>query len=557
MGLDYCAIRSRVLRARRLVIRGTAAAGSGHPGGSFSMAEILGCLFYKHLRYNAENPQWPDRDRLVLSKGHAAPGLYASMAVAGYFDESEIETLRAFGSRLQGHPDLKCPGVEFCGGSLGTGLSYSLGVALAARLDSKDYRVYTIIGDGESDEGQIWEAAMTAAKYKVDNLTVFLDRNFIQQDSYTERIMPLDSGLETSDHISRMWLEPDRWRTGDKWRAFGWNVIEIDGHRIEQIDDAIIRAQAHRGAPTIIISRTIKGKSVEHMEDNPQWHGKAPSKDVVPIIDEELKMQPIIAPSIIAGDLSNLEREVERCVDGRADYIHLDVMDGRFVPNVTFDHEKIRQLRPLTLIPFDAHLMIEQPHLHVPKYVDAGCDIITVHAEEADAQTFGQICDTLSEHAVGVGLAINPDTLMPKWALDFMPKIDQVIIMSVVPGKSGQQYLESTHQKMRTLIPELEANGFSGYVEADGGIHTDNIGSVFADGARAFVGGGAIISQPDVRAAIKEFRAAVHAARRRILLGQAHKLGGEQLVERWVNLHVIGRGSDDLRAAAREAGYID
>ncbi|MFB5648527.1 MAG: transketolase, partial [Candidatus Nitrosomaritimum aestuariumsis] len=170
MGLNYYQIKKNILRARKLVIKSTSIAGSGHPGGSFSMAEILGCLFYKYLKFDPKNPNWEDRDRLVLSKGHAAPGLFSNMSVAGYFPETELETLRKFGSKLQGHPDLKCPGVEFCGGSLGTGLSYSIGIALAAKIDNKDHHVYTIIGDGESDEGQVWEAAMTAAKYKLDNL---------------------------------------------------------------------------------------------------------------------------------------------------------------------------------------------------------------------------------------------------------------------------------------------------------------------------------------------------------------------------------------------------
>ena len=556
MGLEYCKIRSNVLRARKLVIRGTSAAGSGHPGGSFSMAEILGCLFYKHLRYDPQNPQWEDRDRLVLSKGHAAPGLFANMAVAGYFDESEIDTLRAFGSRLQGHPDLKCPGVEFCGGSLGTGLSYSVGVALAARLDSRSYRVYTIIGDGESNEGQIWEAAMTAAKYGVDNLTVFLDRNFIQQDSYTERVMPLDGYLKDSEEISQMWRDTSRWRTGDKWRAFGWNVIEIDGHRIEQIDDAIYAAQGHRGAPSIIIARTIKGKSVEHMEDNPQWHGKAPLPGMVPIIDAELESQCVIAPSIIAGDMTDLAGEVRRCAEGRADYIHLDVMDGRFVPNRTFGHEKIRELRPLTLIPFDAHLMIEDPLRHIRDYIRAGSDIVTVHAEVTDASSFGEICDLLEADGIGRGLAINPGTDLPEWSLEFLPRIDQLIVMSVHPGRSGQQYLEGTHGKMAGLLPLLRGHGFAGYVEADGGINLGNIASVFNDGARAFVGGGAIVGMPDVRRSVREFRSAVMAAKRRMLLGMAHGMGGEDLVEQWISLHVVGARPAEIRTVAQEAGYV-
>jgi transketolase len=436
MGLNYYQIKKNILKARKLVIRATNIAGSGHPGGSFSMAEILGCLFNRYLKFDPTNPQWEDRDRLVLSKGHAAPGLFSNMAITGYFPESELDTLRKFGSKLQGHPDLKCPGVEFCGGSLGTGLSYSVGIALAAKLDSKDYHVYTIIGDGESDEGQIWEAAMTAAKYKVDNLTAILDRNFIQQDSYTEKIMPLDEKLE-GDDISEMWKDASRWKTGDKWRSFGWNVIEIVGHRVEQIDAAITKANATKGVPTMIICRTVKGKSIEHMEDNPQWHGKASDSDIVPIINLELDSQFMIAPSIIAGDMTNLENEIKRCISGRAHYIHLDVMDGKFVPNKTFDHSKIKELRPLTVIPFDSHLMINDPVKHVRDYIDAGSDIITVHAEVTDESSFGEIHDLLRQNQVSVGLAINPDTELPEWSYKFLPSLDQLIVMSVVPGKSG------------------------------------------------------------------------------------------------------------------------
>ena len=487
------------------MIRATSTAGSGHPGGSFSMAEILGCLFNKHLKFDPTNPQWEDRDRLVLSKGHAAPGLYSNMAVAGYFPDSELDTLRKFGSKLQGHPDLKCQGVEFCGGSLGTGLSYSIGIALAAKIDSKNYHVFTVVGDGESDEGQIWEAAMTAAKYNVDNLTVFLDRNFIQQDSYTEKVMPLDKKLE-GDNLSEMWKDASRWRVGDKWRSFGWNVIEIDGHRVEQIDNAITRAKMTKGVPTMIISRTVKGKSVEHMEDNPQWHGKSPDPKVVPIINEELNSQFMIAPSIIAGDVANLENEVKRCVAGRADYIHLDVMDGQFVPNKTFDHNKINELRSLTTIPFDTHLMINEPVKYVQDYIDAGSDIITVHAEVTDESSFGEIHDLLKQNKIGVGFAINPDTDLPDWSYKFLSSLDQLIVMSVVPGKSGQKYIEETHEKMNKLNMILKQNNFSGYVEADGGINLDNVGSAFRDGARVFVGGGAIIGQQDVQAAIKNFR---------------------------------------------------
>ena len=555
MGLNYYTIKKNVLEARKLVIRATNIAGSGHPGGSFSMAEILGCLFYKHLKYDSKNPTWVARDRLVLSKGHASPGLFSNMALAGYFPESELDTLRKFGSQLQGHPDLKCPGVEFCGGSLGTGLSYSIGMALAGRIDDKNYHVYTIMGDGESDEGQVWEAAMTAAKYKVDNLTAFLDRNFIQQDSYTEKIMPLDDYLESTD-LSEMWKDASRWKTGDKWRSFGWNVIEIDGHRVEQIDAAITKAKATKGAPTIIISRTIKGKGVEHMEDNPQWHGKAPDSNVVPIINQELESQFMIAPSIIAGDMTNLKNEVKRCISGRADYIHLDVMDGQFVPNKTFDHVKIKELRPLTVIPFDTHLMINDPVKRIHDYIDAGSDIITVHAEVCDESSFGEIHDVLTKNQISLGLAINPDTDLPNWSYKFLSSIDQLIVMSVVPGKSGQKYIEDTHEKMNRLKPILTEHRFSGFIEADGGVTLDNIGSVFMDGARAFVGGSAIIGQKDVRSTIRQFRNEVMRARRKTLLDKANQLGGSQLVTKWIELHVVGETQDQIKKIAQEAGYI-
>ena len=555
MGLNYYQIKKNILRARKLVIRSTSNAGSGHPGGSFSMAEILGCLFYKYLKYDPKNPTWEDRDRLVLSKGHAAPGLFSNMSVAGYFPESEMDTLRKFGSKLQGHPDLKCPGVEFCGGSLGTGLSYSIGIALAAKIDNKDHHVYTIIGDGESDEGQVWEAAMTAAKYKLDNLTAFLDRNFIQQDSYTEKVMPLDEEL-TGNNISEMWKDASRWKTGDKWRSFGWNVIEIDGHRIEQINAAISKSLATKGVPTMIISRTIKGKSVEHMEDNPQWHGKAPDPDVVPLINLELDSQFMIAPSIIAGDMTNLENEIKRCVNGRADYIHLDVMDGQFVPAKTFDHNKIKELRSLTVIPFDPHLMISEPVRHVREYVEAGSDIITVHAEVCDESSFGEIHDLLKQNQVGVGLAINPDTDIPQWSYKFLPTLDQLIVMSVVPGKSGQKYIPETHEKMKKLNSILNENNFTGYIEADGGVNLENIGSCFADGARAFVGGSAIIGQPDVRETIRDFRNQVLKERRKMIIEKAHQIGGPDLANKWISLHVVGEKKDQITKIAKEEGLL-
>jgi len=554
MGLNYYQIKRKVLKARKLVIQATSAAESGHPGGSFSMAEILGCLFYKHLKYDPKNPSWEERDKLILSKGHASPGLFSNMATAGYFDPEDVLTLRKFGSKLQGHPDLKCPGVEFCGGSLGIGLSYSIGNALAARIDGKDHRIYTVIGDGESDEGQVWEAAMTAAKYKIDSMTVFLDRNFIQQDSYTEKIMPLDEELLGND-LSEMWKDASRWKTGDKWRSFGWNVIEIDGHRVEQISDAIRRANQTKGLPSIIIARTVKGKGVEHMEDNPQWHGKSPKPEMVPIIEDELESQFMIAPSIIAGDMSNLDKEVKRCANGRADYIHLDVMDGQFVPNKTFDHTKIKELRPLTLIPFDAHLMINEPVKHVQDYIDAGCDIITVHAEVCDETSFGEIYDKLQSNQIGVGLAINPDTELPQWSYKFVPLLDQIIIMSVVPGKSGQKFIESTHDKIQKISKDLNEHKFGGYIEADGGINLENIGPCFEDGARVFVGGSAIIGQDDVRLIIKEFRNHVLESRRRLLLKKAYEIGGMELANKWIELHILGKKKDSLIELAKELGF--
>jgi len=554
MGLNYYKIKKNVLKARKLVIKGTTAAASGHPGGSFSMAEIMGCLFNKYLRYDPKNPLWEDRDRLILSKGHASPGLFSNLAVAGYFDASEIETLRKFGSRLQGHPDLKCLGVEFCGGSLGLGLSFSIGNALAAKIDGKSYHIYTIIGDGESDEGQVWEAAMAASKYKVDNMTVFVDRNFIQQDSYTEKVMPLDENLE-GDDLSTMWKDASRWKLGDKWRAFGWNVIEIDGHRIEQIDYAIKKANQAKGVPSIIIARTIKGKGVEHMEDNPQWHGKAPRPEMVPIINAELESQFMIAPSIIAGDMSNLENEIKRCAEGRADYIHLDVMDGVFVPNTTFDHTKIKELRPITIIPFDAHLMINEPVKHVRDYVDAGCDIITVHAEVCNESSFGEIHDILQQNQVGVGLAINPNTKLPQWSHKFIADLDQLIVMSVVPGRSGQKYIDSSHEKTRNLVKILNDNKFEGIIEADGGVTLDNVGQCFADGARAFVGGSAIIGQKDVRGIIREFRNVILKTRRKMLIQKANDLGGPELVKKWIELHVVGEKKNHLVQVAKELGF--
>jgi transketolase len=291
------------------------------------------------------------------------------------------------------------------------------------------------------------------------------------------------------------------------------------------------------------------------MEDNPKWHGVAPKKEIAPIIDLELDCQFMIAPSIIAGDMTNLENEVKRCSEGRADYIHLDVMDGQFVQNTTFDHNKIKELRPYTVIPFDAHLMINEPVKHVKDYINAGCDIITVHVEVCDESSFGEIHDTLRQDQVGVGLAINPDTEIPEWFYKFLSDLDQLIVMSVIPGKSGQKYIESTHQKTQNLVKILSKHKFDGFIEADGGVDLNNVGQCFADGARAFVGGSAIIGQKDVRGVISDFRKEILKARRKFLIKKAYDLGGKDLVNKWIELHLIGDKKTQLMQMAKELGY--
>lgn len=246
---------------RRHIITMTAAAGSGHPGGSLSSAEIVAALFFRVLRHRPAEPDWPDRDRFVLSKAHAAPLLYAALAETGYLPTSELCTLRKLGSRLQGHPDVTCtPGVELTCGSLGQGLSFGTGVALAGRLDGRKYRVYVLMGDGECNEGQVWEAAMSAAHYKVDNLVAIVDHNKIQLDGWNKEIMN---------------LEP----LAEKWRAFGWHAIETDGHSLVSLLEAFEEAEAVRTRPTVIVAHTVKGKGVSFMENNPDFHGKAPTAD--------------------------------------------------------------------------------------------------------------------------------------------------------------------------------------------------------------------------------------------------------------------------------------
>lgn len=235
-------------------------AGSGHPGGSLSMVEILISLYYYKLRHDPKNPAWAGRDILVLSKGHGAMGLYTVLARRGFFPVEELANFRKLGSRLQGHIYRGVPGVEASTGSLGQGLSIANGFAYAARLDKADRRVYCITGDGELDEGQIWEAAMSASHHRLDNLVCIVDRNGVQQNGPTEKIKQ---------------LEP----LADKWRACGWNVFDIDGHDIEALIGSLDKAQESKGRPSVIIAKTVKGKGVSFMEGNAAWHGKAPSAD--------------------------------------------------------------------------------------------------------------------------------------------------------------------------------------------------------------------------------------------------------------------------------------
>jgi transketolase len=262
------------------IIRMLTHAGSGHPGGSLSVIDILTVLYFGRMRYDAKRPLWEDRDRLVLSKGHCVPAQYCCMAKAGYFPESMLVTLRKLGSPLQGHPDRAAlPGIEAATGSLGQGLSISVGMALGLKLAAKTSRVYCIVGDGEIQEGQVWEAAMSAPQlgrpdHHVDNLCVILDYNGIQLDDHVKKILDLDPVME-------------------KWKSFGWPVIEIDGHDLAQIDKALDQAEAIHGKPTFIVAHTVKGKGVSFMEDNPEWHGKAPTPaEAVRAIREILGLPP-------------------------------------------------------------------------------------------------------------------------------------------------------------------------------------------------------------------------------------------------------------------------
>ena len=254
-------LQKTAVKIRKGVIEGTGHAKSGHPGGSLSIADIIAYLYFHEMNVDPKNPKWADRDRFVLSKGHTAPALYAALALKGFFSWEHIATLRQPDSILQGHPSMKyTPGVDMSTGSLGQGISTAVGMALGAKLQGKAFRVYAPLGDGEIEEGQVWEAAMLAGNRKLDNLVAIVDWNNLQIDGALDDVnspCPIDK----------------------KFEAFGWNVITIDGHDFDQIDDAFRAAKACKGKPTCIIAKTVKGKGVSYMEDRCEWHGAAPNAE--------------------------------------------------------------------------------------------------------------------------------------------------------------------------------------------------------------------------------------------------------------------------------------
>jgi transketolase len=257
--VDVHALESRAREFRKTILQMITKAGSGHPGGSLSAIDLITALYFYKMRHDPKNPTWPDRDRFVLSKGHACPAWYTVLAACGYFDPKHLMTLRELGSILQGHPDMtRTPGVEISTGSLGMGFSAAIGMALAGKRDGRPYRVYAMVGDGESQEGSIWEGAMFAAHYGLDNLTAIVDRNGLQQTGRTEE---------------RIRLDP----LADKWRAFNWDVQEIDGHDMGAIISALDRASGIIGRPQVLVARTIKGKGVSFIEGVVGFHGKAPT----------------------------------------------------------------------------------------------------------------------------------------------------------------------------------------------------------------------------------------------------------------------------------------
>ena len=257
-------------KVRRGAVEAVYAAQSGHPGGSLSIADVMTYLYFQELRIDPENPRWEDRDRLVLSKGHVCPALYAALALRGYFPVEELKTFRRVGSRLQGHPDLnKCPGVDFTAGSLGQGVSAAVGMALAGKLAGKDYRVYTILGDGEIQEGQVWESAMFAAQHKLDNLCYIIDNNGLQIDG------------DIADVCSPYPFD-------EKFAAFGFETINANGHDFDEIEAAFDKAKKVQGKPVAIIFKTVKGKGISFMENQASWHGAAPNAEQYEVAVKDL-----------------------------------------------------------------------------------------------------------------------------------------------------------------------------------------------------------------------------------------------------------------------------
>ena len=266
-------LQKNACKVRINTIEGVFNAKSGHPGGSLSAADIITYLYFKEMNVDPKNPKDPARDRFVLSKGHCCPALYGALALKGYFSEDEIKVLRHIGAMLRGHPDMKhTPGVDMSSGSLGQGVSAACGMALAAKYDNADYRVYAMLGDGECEEGQVWEAAMFASHYKLDNLCLIVDFNGLQIDGTVNEV----GGLEPID---------------SKFEGFGFEVIKIDGNDFEQIEAAFEKAKTVKGKPTVIIARTIKGKGLSYMENQVGWHGKAPNADEYKVAMDELNAQ--------------------------------------------------------------------------------------------------------------------------------------------------------------------------------------------------------------------------------------------------------------------------
>ena len=268
---DMAALNAKALQFRREILETLNLAGSGHPGGSLSAVEIFISLYFYKLRHKPTEPHWPDRDRFIVSKGHASAVTYVVLANAGYFPKDELKNYRKFGSRLQGHVHTKVPGVEFNTGSLGHGLSYANGVALAAKMRQKSFRTYCLMGDGEIQEGSVWEAAMTSAHYKLDNICAIVDYNKVQENGPVNDIKNLEPLVE-------------------KWIAFGWNVLSVNGHDLGQLIKALDAAENAKGKPTVILANTVKGKGVSFMEGQAGWHGKAPNKEQLAAALAELKV---------------------------------------------------------------------------------------------------------------------------------------------------------------------------------------------------------------------------------------------------------------------------